>query len=165
MLELRSQSVPLSALTKNDVLRIVSDCVSMGASQISLEDGNLTVRREVEEHELVIPSPRAEGLDPAYLLDRLDLTELEWSPTERFLVRFQAGLAEASKGDRAPRWLITADRELPFLALRLPPANTLFGISVIEYEGMPDPHKVIFVSSPTTSIDQAVSGYVIDLGV
>ena len=80
-------------------------------------------------------------------------------------MRFQAGLSEASKGGRIPRWVIAADLELPFLALRLPPSNTLFGLTVIEHKGMPDPHKIIFVSSPTTSIDQAVSGHVIDLGV
>ena len=54
MLEMRSQSVPLSSLTKNELLRIVSDCVSVGASQIVLDEGSLTVRREVAENENVI---------------------------------------------------------------------------------------------------------------
>lgn len=162
--EYRTEAMQLSSLTKQQALRIMSDALELGAQQLVLQDGTLTVGRLVLPNERVIPKPTTGGFDFPMLLSRLKLVDMPWTPGRKLLhVVHDALELPAINGGHA-RWVVCADRTLPFLALGLPPTTpTFFGLEVVEAE-IEDVYKVFFVRSPTASIEQATMAVVVDIG-
>lgn len=162
--EYRTQTVPLNTLTMAQVQRAISEALVLGARSVSVQDGALTVGRDVLPHEQVIPQATDTPFDFQKLLERVRVLEVPWSPGRKLLHVVHDALELVAANGGPARWVVCADRALPFLSLALPPTTErFFGLDVVEAP-LEDIHKLFFIQSPTVSIEQARLVVVVDIG-
>lgn len=164
---LKTETVSARGWTKAEILGRVEAAIDLNSVEVRLfvdTDGvSLQCSRVVEALEPVLPPKEVPELteeEAAAGLLRLELTA-----QDTFENPYHA-LCDAMGRLKDPaRWLVVEDKVLAaaFFGFDVP-KDVLFGLRVVEVKDVFE-DKLVVVSSPTTLLQHATHGVVIDLGV
>lgn len=158
--------------TKDELVELFKRAIELpnvDEVKISTREGFI-VRRMVGDEEQVMPKPaEVEELDPDFVMQRLELDELDYVNDEHPLQTLARGTREITVRGYLPSHFFTPAGEWVQAILDLPdgvaPPTHCLGMRVAEFQSEAFQEKFVLVGGPTHYLSDACFGVIVDMGI
>jgi hypothetical protein len=166
---LRAKQVPLPP-TLEELVALFKRAIALPeVNEVRVNEQEVQIRRWVLDGEDVLPEEGAvDGLDPEFVLSRIELLELEFSEERHPFVSLRDATQLVTSRGLKPTHVFAPDGgwvEAFFDLPEEPPAKSVFGINIVRSASETCQEKLVVVGGNGPYLSDAVMGVVIDLGV